>query len=618
MPQGGYAGKFLDVNLTTGALTPVTLPDEVLETWLGCAGLGLHLFAQECTPDMRPDDPGVPIFLLTGPITGTLAPSSSNWTIVTLNTVTPYHPAVSHSHGHLGARLKHAGWDGVFIRGVASGPTYLWIDDGHVELRDASALWGENVFETQRRIHLELGDPDRISVACIGPGGEAGMPGASVRADRAYGCSKGGTGTVWGAKRLKAIAVRGTGQVPIAQPDAFLETCDAWRETLKPYADAFNASGIRDLPWIAKFGGFPGRNFSDPEYAARWGAALKEHLKAWRIQPVGSWNCDLQCHNETYITTGPFAGNTVSGYTGEVIEELGPNIGIQDPGTALMLCGYVDGLGLDCGELPRIVAMVMEAFNAGRLTLEDTDGIDLTWGNYEGIVELMERTVRKEGIGATLARGLREAAQDLGIEDLAMHIKGVGFNTHDQRAWGVGWLFGSLMSGIGPSWQGVGFERMPEPDLGYPQRQDASDPTDKGRQSYLSQTKKMLEDCTGLCWFGTWRQAGSVDFLAKAVSQATGWPFDRDRALLLGERLIVLQRLISLHLGFDPQSEFDVAPRMAAPVPSGPAQGRALGPHLRQMREEYYATARWDPDTGHPTPQALARVGLADYRVGAP
>ncbi len=620
MLQGGYAGKYLDVDLTSGAFKSVTLPDEVLSTWLGCTGLGLHLLSQEITPAMKPTDPEVPVFILTGPLTGTVAPMASNWTIVTLNTVLPYHPGVSQSHGYFGARLRHAGWDGIFIRGISREPVYLWIDDDRVVLRDARALWGNDTFETPRLLAVELGDPEykSISVACIGQGGEAGLPGAAVRAERAYGASKGGPGVVWGAKKLKAIAVRGTGQVPIADVQRFTETCNAWREHWKNTVGRTKqpARGIRVMPEIAAFGGFPGKNFSDPEYAVRWGERMREHIQCWKIKEVGSFGCDLQCHNETTITTGPFTGYTISGYTGEVIEEVGPNLGVDDPGTALMLCGYFDGLGLDCCEVPRTIAMAMEAFNLGRLTLDDTDGIDLTWGNHEGIIAITERILRREGIGKVLATGLREAGAELGIEGLAVHIKGVGFNTPDQRAWGIRWLFGSVMSGIGPSWQGVGVERRAEPDLGYPTPRDPASPVDKGNQSYATQTKKMWDDCHGCCWFSSWELDGAIRYATHAVSQATGLPVDRDAALRLGERIINLQRLLSLYLGFDPRTEFDLGPRVSGAVPSGPAEGWALGKRLEEMREEYYAAAGWDPVTGAPEPATLERLGLSGYRIG--
>ncbi|MDP6494137.1 MAG: aldehyde ferredoxin oxidoreductase C-terminal domain-containing protein [Dehalococcoidia bacterium] len=172
------------------------------------------------------------------------------------------------------------------------------------------------------------------------------------------------------------------------------------------------------------------------------------------------------------------------------------------------------------------------------------------------------------------------------------------------------------MSGAGPAWQGVGFERLVEPDMGFPEPQDPWSPDDKGRQSYLSQMKKMWEDCTGCCWYATSMLPRSLVFAPKAVAQATGWHFDREKALALGERIINLQRLLSLYLGFDAQNEFDLGSRVAEAPPSGPAQGKALGPHLKGMREEYYSSVGWDPDTGAPSDRTLEKVGLGDYRVG--
>ena len=161
-----------------------------------------------------------------------------------------------------------------------------------------------------------------------------------------------------------------------------------------------------------------------------------------------------------------------------------------------------------------------------------------------------------------------------------------------------------------------GFEKLAEPDLGFPETTDPSSPVDKGRQAYLSQMKKLWEDSMGCCWFSTNGMPRSLELAPKAVAQATGWQFDRETALALGERIINLQRLLSLYLGFDAQNEFDLGSRVAEAPPSGPAQGKALGPHLKGMREEYYSFVGWDPDTGAPSDRTLEKVGLGDYRVG--
>ncbi|MCL4762083.1 MAG: aldehyde ferredoxin oxidoreductase, partial [Burkholderiales bacterium] len=208
---GGYCGTLLAVDLAAGVVRKEPLPPEsILRKYIGGAGLGLHFLWQRLRPGMKFDDPDAPLIVMTGPLTGTKAPSASDWAVVSLHGSIPYAPAVSHAHGFFGARLKHAGYDGILVEGVSPRPVYLWIDDDTVELRDAAPLWGKDTFETPQAIGLLHGDSERISVACIGPAGEELMRGASVRADGSYGASKGGGGMVWGSKRLKAIAVRGS------------------------------------------------------------------------------------------------------------------------------------------------------------------------------------------------------------------------------------------------------------------------------------------------------------------------------------------------------------------------------------------------------------------------
>ena len=200
--QGGYQGKLLDVDLTNGRVQAVPLPsEEVMRTWIGGTGLGLYLLAGAMTPGMKTTDPEAPVIVMTGPLTGTLITNSSNWTMINLRYKPDFVVGLSQAHGWFGARLKHAGWDGIIVRGASKVPVYLWIDDERAELRDANAYWGEDTYETPRRLKLDLGDPLNISVACIGPGGENLLLGACVRADGVYTCAMGDAGMAWGYKK---------------------------------------------------------------------------------------------------------------------------------------------------------------------------------------------------------------------------------------------------------------------------------------------------------------------------------------------------------------------------------------------------------------------------------
>jgi aldehyde:ferredoxin oxidoreductase len=634
--NGGYAGKFLEVDLTTGRIGEFTLPEEVLRTWLGCSGLGLHLLAQELTPGLKATDAATPVFILAGPLTGTVVPSSSNWTIITLNgnANLPYAPCLSHGHGYFGARLKHAGWDGIAIRGASPSPVYLSIDNDEVELKDASHLWGGDTFETVRRVQIEEGDPANTSVACIGPAGETLLPGASVRADLAYGASRGAPGVVWGSKKLKAVAVRGSGRVPVHNLVALMDVSEEWKAAIEEFKyDQYmrpesgltraevsgGAFGLRLMPGHGLDTRAPGKNFTEPECAIRWGENLGREMKQWKVAGVGSWNCDIQCHFEATVTTGSFAGLRYTGYAGEVIE-VAPLLGVEDASTSMALAQYFDAIGVDASEPGLLVALAFEMYDKGLLNQEDTGGLDLRWGNHEAAMELVERMMRREGLGAILAKAPLEAARELGpeAEKMLVHIKGGGFNLHDNRAYGIGWLFGLIMGGAGPTWQARGAENRPEPDWGYPERMAGDSPDGKGTAAAVSHIKKMWLDCTGACFFTSSGMARSDrEFLPKAIESAVGWDgFDFDEAKLVGERVVTLQRLINLSRGYTTEDDFNVGKAILEPIPSGPKKGWDLGPHFGGMRQDFYDHLGWDLVSGQPSAETLEKVGLGNYAIG--
>lgn len=625
--SGGYCGTLLEVDLTQGTIKKSPLPDEkVLRTFVGGTGLGLHLLCQNIRRDSKALEPDTPIIIMTGPLTGTKAPSSSDWKVITLNPHLDFHPACSQSHGQFGARLKHAGYDGIIFRGKASKPVFLWIDDDKVELRDASKYWGRDTFETQETIAADLKDPDNISVACIGPAGEKMIPGASFRSDRAYGANKGNNGIVFGFKNLKAIAVRGTKPVPIHDLPAFLETCDKWRARIIEYQGPgdhgfrafFKAPAVVSTPGLAQAGWIPFNNFLDDggrqvEWAKRWA----EDAAKWKVTAVGSWECDMKCHHDTIITTGPCAGTRASGFGPENIEGSATEIGIDDPGTCLAMANFYDAMGCDPCDAGHLIAMCFEMYDKGLLTEEETRGLRLEWGNYEAAQELFFQMLNREGLGAILAQGFRKATEQLGrgSKDMIMHIKGVGHNDHDLRGIGIAPLLGEVVSGAGPTWQGFFMESAHEPDLD-PEPLDFTTVEGKAYSGYRSQLKKMWTDCTGECWFASFGVRDSISLEPEALSHATGFNIDADEAMLIGERVVQLMRLIAIARGIKKENDLDVAPRLLGRVEAGPAKGRAAGEHLRELVDEYYTLAGWDLKTGVPSKERLAKVGLADYTVG--
>ncbi|MBI4506236.1 MAG: hypothetical protein HY691_11920 [Chloroflexi bacterium] len=637
--RGGYERHILRADLSQGTITKEPLPSEdVLRRFIGGTGLGVYYLLREAPMDARPTEPRAPLMLMTGPLAGTAAPSSANWVTICWHCSIPYAAGIGHGHGFWAARLKHAGYEGLIIYGRAEKPVYLWIDDGHVELRDATPYWGLGTRDTERLIKRELGDPDNISVACIGPGGEAQLPGAMVKVDRNHGAGKGSPGAVMGSKNLKAVAVRGTGRVALANPDAFMDTVAEWEKSLLSletvsfslYYDLHDGGVTRNY---AAFLGDRYRvafkNLTDPEggreYARRW----VEACQRWRVAAQPSYNCKIACAYDVEMTDGPLAGYKVSFCGGgENTEGAAGIIGVDDPAYAMLLTEHYDDMGLESGAFGAIMGMVYEAYNRGWLTKEDTDGLDLSWGNWEAALALVQKVVKREGIGAKIAAGLKGAAQLLGaphgmaeqLRNIGVDVKGAGINMHDWRVV-QSVLFSYIVAGSGPAHFGLGSDHRPLAEAGYlvptPGVVDTlAEALPKVASVRTSQFFKMWWDSLGTCWFAVNGVPKGLALTAEAVKHAVGWDdFTTAEALAVGERIVNGLRLIYQQRGFTKRDELDYGKRYTEPAPVGPAQGKTIEPWVPALVDEYYRQMGWDVATGYVTPECVRRLGLGELAV---
>ncbi|MFI5400320.1 MAG: aldehyde ferredoxin oxidoreductase family protein [SAR324 cluster bacterium] len=621
-------GKLLRVDLTQGTHRTEPLPDEqVLRQYVGGIGLGMYLLLRETPPGVGATDPAAPLMFMAGPLAGTPAPSSSNLAVVSLNHDTPFAVATGHTHGYWAAYLKHAGYDGIWITGASPSPVYLWVDDGRVELRDASHLWGKDTRETERLIKRELGDSAKISVACIGPAGEARLHGASIKNDRNHGAHKGSVGAVMGSKRLKAVAVRGTHQVPLEDRPAFVELCEQWKNAITtdpPPGQGSpsvgkklsNAGHHRAYGYAGDANLVAGKNFTDPMWGTRYAHRMVAASKEWTLTPKESYNCSISCAYDCRINSGPYAGYTASLCGGgENIEGAAAMIGVEDPATNIVLTDYCDAKGIDSSVAGALLGMAYELYNRDVLTNQETGGLELTWGNHEAAMILLDQMCSGDGFGGkVLAAGLKEAARLIGrgAESCVVHIRGGGVNMHDWRpAWSV--LLGQVLAGAGVCWQGPGVDAWTtEPDLGYTEFAPGTVPQGKAEAVAKTQIKKLWEDTLGVCWFACWGVKGVLDYASRALALGTGWSgFDREEALAVGERMVNLERVIAVKRGFKPADEFDVSPRLLEAPKEGVAAGKSIAPHLHRMVEEYYRIMGWNTATAAPTQATLRRVGLS-------
>lgn len=644
--RGGYAAKILRVDLTRGAVTKEDLPsEEVLRRYAGGTGLGLYYLLKHAPANAKATDPEAPFIFMTGPLAGTPAPSSSNWATICLNHSIPYAAGVGHGHGFWAAYLKHAGYEGIIFTGKASKPVYLWIDDAQVELRDASRLWGQGTRETERLIKRELGDDEHISVACIGPAGEALLPGASVKADRNHGAGKGSPGAVMGSKLLKAVAVRGTGKVPLASPKAFMDTVAEWEGNLfpdtssnptvnQPTAVKLRDGGISrfyEVHFGRKFR-VASKNMTDPEWGKGFASRFVEACAKWKVVPKPSYNCKIGCAYDVHIGDGPFAGMVVSTCGGaEQHEGSAAMIGVTEADAGLILMDMYDDVGVEAGTMGSIIAMAFEAYERGYLTKADTDGLELTWGNWQAAMELINKMIKHEGFGKKLALGLKAAPALLGREKqlvdefsrITLHVKGAGINIHDWRPfWSA--MFGYVIAGTGPSHQALGVDWIPQAQLGYSDwmpgivdtEEEALKKVDPVRQTQFA---KLFWDTLGICWFAAWGLKDSMRLCSRAVAQTVGWDdFSPHEALLCGERVTNLMRLVYARRGFKKSDEFDISTRYLEPAPAGPSQGKTVAPYLPAMVDEYYRQMGWNVDTGLPLPETLQRLDMEEFIEALP
>ncbi len=388
--SGGYMGRILRADLGSHLLSVERLPEpEVLRGLVGGTGPGLYYLRQSPLEGGSPTGAELPLVLMTGPLTGTLAPSSSDYTVLCYSLEAPTAAAVAHSHGFWGPYLKSAGFDGIVVQGRGNGPVYLVVDNGRIEIRGADHLWGLDTRETERLIKSELGgDPEKTSVACIGPGGEAMLPGGMIKNDRNHGAGRGSPGAVMGAKNLKAIAVRGSKTVPIANPIAFQAAVARWEKEMGEGRRPAGSGKARAVDYSRSCSG-------------------------WRVTPRPSYNCRIECAYDVDITEGPFAGFTTSIKGGaDNLEGAAEMVGIRDSGEALALGDFYDAMGLDSRVVGGVIAAAFESYEEGRITEEETGGLVLTLGNYAAVMELVRQVRVGGGFGRVLASQLSQTARN--------------------------------------------------------------------------------------------------------------------------------------------------------------------------------------------------------------
>lgn len=615
---GGLAGKVLRINLSSGEIRVESTADYI-KNHFGGRTVNSDILVNETRIGTRWSDPENMLILGAGSLVGTLTPGACRASIDTINAYNNGKGSANFG-GFFGAELKFAGYDHVIISGISEKPIYIFIADHKILLKDARSIWGKGTSQTQRIIQQELGE-SRVRVLCIGPAGENLVTGACVVGDTAKVAGGSGIGCVMGAKKLKAIAVLGSGGVKIANPDQFFRYIDLSMEKISSKA---NYKSIRNT--LISESHYPEAPLWDISNIVRNGqdqwwpmekkiklTGEKDGVPRYRRKVLACYNCPIGCIPYSEIDEGAYKGTKGSGYWINSVQ-YSQKFDVCDADASLAWHIMTNEYGLD-GDMASVTcSWAFECFEKGLITLRDTDGLRLEWGNGGAMVELLRKVVFREGLGELLSRGVKEAAAAIGggSDEFALYIKDM--DTQEDFRIKKGWGLGVATSPVGGRHL-RGAVSLPAkngpPDLDF-------DTTSYDRQPeavYYQSIAKEIEDALGICVFiGSFSGVHALfpqDYV-DLIGAVMGLDITVDELFLSGRVGYNLEKAFNtIHAGFDRTDDLPPKRFMTEPVQSGPFAGMiADEEHYNNMLDQFYLLHGWDTDSGRQTRSGLEDLGL--------
>lgn len=655
MATYGYAPQILEVDLSRDTVTKVPVDLALMRRWVGGMGFAVKTLYDRIGRGVDALSSENLLIVAAAPLVGTLAPCSCRVEVIGKSPLTGLLGAAS-GGGHWAPALKYAGYEAIVFSGQSPRPVYLWIDDDIVELRDASSLWGRETWDTVDWLRRQAPETygDRLRVMSIGPAGENQVRFASITVDYQNSASRSGVGAIMGAKRLKAIAVRGSGGVKVALPEELMSLTREYvsqgdpgllgRRDLPP---AYLVTRALNHPRLRESGLQPGRNWQTgvlPHWEKR---TLKEGMRYVR-RPAGE-SCHA-CHASDgclEVKTGRYAGTKVGDAHMQPIQSFGANCAIEDLDAIFYCQELSERLGMDYIEVASTIAFAMELYQRGLLTREDTEGLDLKWGHAEAVITLMNQIARREGLGNILAEGSLRAGQKLGGEAVrySMTVAGMTPDVVEQQRVGLTAVnLGVLSSPRGgcnvrtthaaamwertPGLRPPGTEKMNQEEYSrwwieqldmpaslkkriYGQPPRLGPYTDEQRALIVKWAEELttLENCLGVCM--TARLTPTL--LSRLYTAVTGWSTTPEELVAAGERVFNLAWAYNAREGAS-RAQVDFPERFyAEPLPEGPFKGARLSrEEVNRARDAYFAGRGWNLEKGLPSAKKLRELGLAE------
>jgi aldehyde:ferredoxin oxidoreductase len=601
--------KVLRVNLTEGRCTIEPLNMEWARDYLGQRGLGSKYLLEEMDPAVDALSAENKLIFATGPLTGTMASTGGRYSVITKGALTGA-IACSNSGGKFGAELKMAGYDLLIIEGESPEPVYLHIENEQVELCDASHLWGKTVWETEPALQKKYRDP-QMRVASIGQAGETLCRYACVVNDLHRAAGRSGVGTVMGAKKLKAIAVRGTlGVRSDKEMKAFFNTVNEVNARMTD-KDGLSRDGTLAMVDVTNsFGSFPTRNNRDVQFEGAGNINVEamqtpnEHGHTNLVTNAACFGCTIGCGRICKIDPQHFSVRDKPQYHGasggleyETAYALGAACGVDDIDAATYAGFLCNEYGMDPISLGGSIAAAMELYETGVITDEDTGGIALKFGSAQALCQIAELAGKGEGFGRDVALGSRRLTEKYGEPDLSMSVKGQEFAAYDGRSMqGMGLAYATSNRGA--------CHLRADP---YGSDFKTTDIAGKADIVRKSQDEIAFIDSSGLCLFpggSGWTIMDYVELINAACEGEWGEAQMRE----VGERIWNLERQFNLRAGLSMAD--DTLPKRILEEPAKSGVGKGLVNRLGEMLPEYYQLRGWD-EAGVPTNATLQRLGLA-------
>lgn len=601
-------GSLLKIDLSTGASSVERLPESAMRDYIGASGLGVRLLYDVIDPAIEPLDPRSPLLWITGPLTGTGGPTTGRFTICARSPQTGLW-GEANIGGFVGPMLRCAGYDAVWITGRAPEPVYLWITNDGVQIRPAGHLWGRaDTYAVQEHIRAEVDQP-RAKIASIGLAGENLVPFASIMSDHGRAAARTGMGALMGSKNLKALAVFGSGPT-VAGLERYKKlrvavNKELLNQNMTSVLQQTGTAGAADF--LQYMGDMPQKYWTAPAFDGASNISGSQMADTILTGMTACQGCVIKCGREVTIPTGLYATNgPAKGPEYETVCSFGSQLLVDDLEVITALGDRCDRLGMDTISAGNILALAYLLYERGLLSVSDTGGHELHWGDALPCFSLLDQMASRQGFGALLAMGSRALAAHFGAPELAVEINNLDVPMHDPRAFS-GQALAYVTSPRGACHNQSDFFQV---EVGAAIDEiGVSVPTERlaeaGKAQFVARHQHWRTLCNSLviCYFAVVPPSTVAELYSAYIERDVSL----DELMRAGERAWNLKRLYNLRLGLTPDAE-KLPKLLLEPLPDGGQAGHI--PDMELLLNEYYVASGWDRSTGYPTPHKLAELGL--------